>query len=210
MPEKLLRNKLLMSRLRPNLVFRPRLIASLEQGLTNRRKLTLVSAPAGFGKTTLLCEWLGRLRLGAAREGQRVRATAWLSLYERGDDPARFRAYAAAAINRYEALQRGIAPDYVQRLLAAFPVTEPAPRAIREIQSTTPNLQPPTVEALSKRELKVLQQIAGGLTNREIADRLYLALNTVKAHTRNIYGKPGLHLLFALAATGSSDLAYRE
>jgi LuxR family maltose regulon positive regulatory protein len=45
------------------------------------------------------------------------------------------------------------------------------------------------VEPLSEREIEVLQLIAEGLTNLEIAARLYLSLNTVKVHTRNIYGK---------------------
>ena len=46
---------------------------------------------------------------------------------------------------------------------------------------------------MSERELEVLQWIAQGHTNPEIAARLYLSLNTVKAHTRNIYGKLGVH-----------------
>ena len=46
---------------------------------------------------------------------------------------------------------------------------------------------------MSERELEVLELFAEGLTNREIASRLYLALNTVKAHSRNIYGKLGVH-----------------
>jgi LuxR family maltose regulon positive regulatory protein len=49
------------------------------------------------------------------------------------------------------------------------------------------------IEPLSEREIEVLQLIAEGLTNREIASRLFLSLNTVKAHTRNIYGKLGIH-----------------
>jgi LuxR family maltose regulon positive regulatory protein len=53
--------------------------------------------------------------------------------------------------------------------------------------------QIPLIEPLSERELEVLQLNAGGLTNREIASRLFLSLNTVKAHTRNIYGKLGVH-----------------
>ena len=47
--------------------------------------------------------------------------------------------------------------------------------------------------ARSERELEVLQLIAEGLTNREIASRLYLSLNTVKGHARNIYGKLSVH-----------------
>ena len=49
------------------------------------------------------------------------------------------------------------------------------------------------VEPLSERELEVLELFAAGLTNQEIASRLFLSLNTVKAHSRNIYGKLGVH-----------------
>ena len=57
--------KLFIPAARPELVSRPRLIEQLDEGLN--RKLTLVSAPAGFGKTTLVTEWLGNLR-GDTRE----------------------------------------------------------------------------------------------------------------------------------------------
>ena len=45
------------------------------------------------------------------------------------------------------------------------------------------------VEPLSQRELEILQLIAQGLSNREIGERLFLALDTVKGHNRRIYGK---------------------
>jgi LuxR family maltose regulon positive regulatory protein len=89
----------------------------------------------------------------------------------------------------YEALSRGIASDYVRRLLAAFPDVEPEQAGPPSTQAPEPDL----IEPLSERELEVLQLIAEGLTNREIASRLFLSLNTVKAHTRNIYGKLGVH-----------------
>jgi LuxR family maltose regulon positive regulatory protein len=54
--------------------------------------------------------------------------------------------------------------------------------------------------ASSQRELDVLQLIAEGLSNHKIADRLFLALNTVKAHTRNLYGKLGVHSRTQVAA----------
>jgi LuxR family maltose regulon positive regulatory protein len=88
-----------------------------------------------------------------------------------------------------EALPRGITPFYVQRLLGAFHVDEPELTVPSEHQTQEFEL----VERLSERELEVLQLIAEGLTNQEIASRLYLSLNTVKVHIRNIYGKLGVH-----------------
>ena len=89
----------------------------------------------------------------------------------------------------YEAASRGIAPDYARRLLAAFPMIEPEQAGPSRIQAHESEL----IESLSEREREVLQLVAEGLTNREIADRLFLSLNTVKAHTRNIYGKLNVH-----------------
>jgi LuxR family maltose regulon positive regulatory protein len=74
--------------------------------------------------------------------------------------------------------------EYVRKLLAAF--------RDNEFYPSSTSLQP-LIERLSEREIEVLQLIAEGLTNPEIASRLYLSLNTVKVHTRNIYGKLGVH-----------------
>lgn len=89
MPSSLLTTKLYLPTARPNLVLRHRLTERLVAGL--RRPLTLVSAPAGFGKTTLLCEWR------ATAEG-RAYSLAWLSLDQGDNDPARFWAYVMAAL----------------------------------------------------------------------------------------------------------------
>jgi LuxR family maltose regulon positive regulatory protein len=89
----------------------------------------------------------------------------------------------------YEAVSRGIAPEYARRLLAAFPVTGPAQTDSSKTQAPESGL----IEPLSERELEVLQLIAEGLTNPEIASRLFLSLHTIKVHTRNIYGKLNVH-----------------
>ena len=89
----------------------------------------------------------------------------------------------------YEALSRGIAPDYVQRLLAAFPTEEQ--ENTFALKSQDPDSE--WIEPLSERETEVLGLIAEGLTNPEISSRLYVSINTVKAHTRNIYSKMGVN-----------------
>ena len=91
-PAPLLETKLYVPRSRRGLVPRPRLIERLDRG--SALKLMLVSAPAGFGKTTLLTEWLAAGPAGPAGE----RLAAWLSL-DRGDnDPASFWTYVVAAL----------------------------------------------------------------------------------------------------------------
>jgi hypothetical protein len=83
-------SKVRRPRLRPSVVLRPRLREALARN--EDRRLTLVSAPAGFGKTTLLGEWL------EDRSGDE-RSVAWVSLDESDNDPARFLAYLVAALH---------------------------------------------------------------------------------------------------------------
>ena len=82
----LLATKLYIPPRRPNVVLRSRLSERLNAGL--HRKLTLISAPAGFGKTTLVSEWVAVCD----------RPVAWLSLDEGENDPARFLAYLVSAL----------------------------------------------------------------------------------------------------------------
>jgi LuxR family maltose regulon positive regulatory protein len=86
----------------------------------------------------------------------------------------------------YEALKQNIAPDYVRRLLKVFSLEEPE-------QTKAQSPEQDLIEPLSNREIEILQLIAEGLTNLEIGAQLYLSLNTVKVHTRNIYGKLGVN-----------------
>ena len=86
MPTPILTTKLYIPPPRPDVVLRSRLIARLNAGLY--RKLTLISAPAGFGKTTLVSAWLALCG----------RPVAWLSLDEADNDPTRFLTYLAAAL----------------------------------------------------------------------------------------------------------------
>ena len=90
-----LATKLFIPRLRPGAVARPRLVERLHEGLLSGRKLTLISAPAGFGKTTLLTEWI----VDAQRRDPRLRV-GWLSLDESDNDPSRFLTYLVSALQR--------------------------------------------------------------------------------------------------------------
>lgn len=84
-----LATKFFVPRPRPGLVSRNRLLERLDRGLSS--KLTLVSAPPGFGKTTLLAEWLATLDAGE-------RGVAWLSLDATDDQPATFWTYVITAL----------------------------------------------------------------------------------------------------------------
>jgi LuxR family maltose regulon positive regulatory protein len=88
MPTPLLLSKLNKPHLRPQRLFRPMLVQQLNSGLDG--KLTLVCAPAGYGKTTLVLEWLMNLPEDTN--------TGWISLDENDNDPVRFIAYLIAAI----------------------------------------------------------------------------------------------------------------
>ena len=84
----ILATKLYVPLPRPKVVPRPRLIERLSEGLAAGHKLILISAPAGFGKSTLVSNWVA----GGARP------VAWLSLDAGDNDPARFLAYLVAAL----------------------------------------------------------------------------------------------------------------
>jgi len=80
-----------------------------------------------------------------------------------------------------------IAPGYVSTLLAAFTDSAPSPAARREGQGIGV-----LVEPLTEREMQILRLLAARLSYREIAEELYLSLNTIKWYVKNIYGKLGV------------------
>ena len=86
----LIKTKLYIPHVRPGLIDRPRLTDRLENGA--HRKLALISAPAGFGKTTLTTAWI----CSSARE------VAWVSLDQDDNDPIRFLRYLVAALQQVE------------------------------------------------------------------------------------------------------------
>src|SRR3989440_12908921 len=110
MPTPILATKLYVPPPRPELVNRPRLLAQLNEGL--HRKLILISAPAGFGKTTLISEWLA----GGARPA------AWLSLDAGDGDPIRFLTYLVAALQT-------IAPPIRDEVAGLLQSPQPPPPA---------------------------------------------------------------------------------
>src|SRR5437588_3197920 len=103
--------KLFIPRPRPNLVPRPRLIERLNDGLHG--SLSLISAPAGFGKTTVVSEWVA----GCGRP------TAWLSLDDGDNDPARFLLHLVAALQT-------VAPENGGEAVSALQSSRPPPSEV--------------------------------------------------------------------------------
>ena len=110
MPAPILATKLYVLQPRPGIVSRPRLIDQLNAGLAKGAKLTLISAPAGFGKTTMTNEWIT----------QRERPVAWLSLDEGDNDPTRFLTYFISALQT-------IAPKVGEEVLLVLQSPQPPP-----------------------------------------------------------------------------------
>ena len=103
----------------PRAILRPRLIRWLDDGL--HRKLTLISAPAGFGKTTLLSAWAASLSTDFGPPmNSRSLSVAWLSLDEGDSDPTRFLTYLIAAL-------RTVVENIGERLLGVLQTPQPPP-----------------------------------------------------------------------------------
>jgi LuxR family maltose regulon positive regulatory protein len=124
----LLTTKLYIPPVRRDLVSRLRLIERLSDGLHRGHRLTLVSAPAGFGKTTLLSEWVATCR----------RPIAWLALDSGDNDPARFLAYLIAAL---QTIEDSVGTGVLDRFQAPQPppMEESLTALINQIDSISPS-----------------------------------------------------------------------
>jgi LuxR family maltose regulon positive regulatory protein len=124
----LLTTKLYVPPVRRDLVSRPRLIERLGDGLHQGHRLTLVSAPAGFGKTTLLSEWVATCG----------RPVAWLALDSGDNDPARFLAYLITAL---QTIEDGVGAGVLERFQTPRlpPIEELLTALINEIDAISPS-----------------------------------------------------------------------
>jgi LuxR family maltose regulon positive regulatory protein len=144
----------------------------------------LLEAAEKAGRMRSLIEILALQALALRARGDADRA---LSALERALALAQPEGYVRTFVNEGEALarllhrvlMRGIAPGYVSELLAA---------SGGSAQPGAPVAQA-LVEVLTEREMEVLRLIAAGLSNREIARELVVAVSTVKSHINHIYGK---------------------
>jgi LuxR family transcriptional regulator, maltose regulon positive regulatory protein len=88
----------------------------------------------------------------------------------------------------YRALERGISPSFIGKILAEFSHAELDGLAKRTQADSNESL----VEPLSDREMEVLALIVAGFSNQEIAQKLYISISTVKGHIAHIFGKLGV------------------
>jgi LuxR family maltose regulon positive regulatory protein len=184
----LLQTKLYIPPLRPELIPRPRLLERLNTGLVApgrgaARKLTLVSAPAGFGKTTLISSWVHQLAdeqtsLTAASPAGPSAQCAWLALAESDNDPARFLTYLLAALQTIE-------PEVGKTALAAL--QSPQPPAMESVLTAVIN----DVAALPGRLIVLVLDDYHRITAQPIHDGLTLLLDHLP---------PNLHLVIVTRA----------
>jgi LuxR family maltose regulon positive regulatory protein len=146
MPVPVLATKLYIPPLRSKVVIRPRLLEQLSEGLLAGRKLALISAPAGFGKTTLVSEWIATLTPASGRPSpSESREVAWLSLDDSDNDLARFLKYFVAALQT-------VAPHIGAEVLAALHASQPQPPPAEALLTTLLN----EIAAISDRVVLVL------------------------------------------------------
>lgn len=147
MPTPILTTKLHIQPLRPLVVLRPPLVERLNAGL--HRKLTLISAPAGFGKTTLISQWIAGCE----------RPAAWLSLDDGENDPTRFLTYLIAALQT-------IAAHIGAEVLGGLHSPQPPPMAslLTSLLNDITTIPYPFILALDDYHLVAAQSVDQALT----------------------------------------------
>jgi LuxR family maltose regulon positive regulatory protein len=110
MLSRLIKTKTNIPAFKRNLILRKRINDALSDGIRTGRKLTLISAPAGFGKTTMVYEWLETCKIPAA----------WISLDENDSDAIRFLTYLIAAL---QTLISGVGDGVLAALQSAQPIS---------------------------------------------------------------------------------------
>jgi len=140
MPDRLLETKFHTPLWRSNGLTRSRLLDQLQAGLMEQRKLTLVSAPAGYGKTTLITSWLNSF--------PESRRYVWLSLEKSDNEPARFLSYWVTAWNRVS----GFGLENILELLDA-PQLPPFQNILDEIINALAGLEEPAILVLDDYHL---------------------------------------------------------
>jgi LuxR family maltose regulon positive regulatory protein len=151
----ILNTKLSLPPANPNLVRRQRLLSLLDEGLCLNHLLTLVCAPTGYGKTSLVSQWIHEYLKGiSAAESAKLRF-AWLSLDQEDNDLARFIFYIVAALQQ-------IQPDFGQGILAA----------LQNIRSTSPN----------QLATLLINEFTGGIYPSVFVLEDYHAINTQSIH----------------------------
>lgn len=156
-------------------------LRSLERALALLKQL--IEVAEAESRMSVAIEALTLQALGRWRRGDQVSALTTLERALRTAEPEGYvRLFADFGLPLawllQEARSRGVLPDYVDKLLAAVGTDPAFPAA----EATPP-------EPLTLREQEVLQLLAAGLTNREIAEQLVISPETVKKHTSSIYGK---------------------
>jgi LuxR family maltose regulon positive regulatory protein len=162
-----------------NVVHRSELFEKLNSGLG--KKLILVSAPAGYGKTTLISDWISQNKIPAA----------WLSLDNGDNDPAVFFSYVISGIQTIDkkfgqsALRLLNSPDSpsVESITSLL---------INDLLSIDKNFVLVLDDFHSIKSNEILKLITGDLSNQEVAEKLFVSVNTVKTHVKSIFLKLGV------------------
>jgi LuxR family maltose regulon positive regulatory protein len=135
----LLQTKLFIPPPGPNRLRRPRLYARLDEAVRLGSRLILLSAPAGYGKTTLLSEWIDPHRSSPALQPRPQ--FAWLTLDESDSSPAAFLSYLTAALRTLRALREAGVGEGVQELLGSSPGEPPLEAVLTPLINSLAALQ---------------------------------------------------------------------